>query len=365
MRILFAGESMAGHLAPLISVYEALKRKTDQKDPSHPSEFMLIGTDSDFLKAFIHDTDIAYKSLGNQENYRDSNILTSISMFCKVVAIVFNYMPDVIFVKSGFVALPVVVSGKLFGIPVVVHESDIFPTKIDNLVARFAKRIAISFNKSREFYDQKKVFFSGNPVSLFVAEGNREESMKKFMIEGDKPVVFIMGGSKGAKQINNLVIEILPTLLEKYEIIHQCGIGNYDEVRAKVEDMNIPFLNDYHLFPFLKKSIAEAYAAADLIVSRAGANTVAEIILVGKPSILIPLSSSEGDKQVKNAYYYSEAGAALMLNEKNLKPSLFLNAINGIFESKLKMMEMMRSARKLARPEAADVIADEIIKIAK
>lgn len=365
MRILFAGESVAGHLSPLVSVYESLKVKTGQIDPANPSEFMLLSTDSDFLKAFIHDTDIKYQSLGGQQNHREDNIFTSISFFCKVASIVFKYMPDVIFVKSGFIALPVVVAGKLFAIPVIVHESDIFPTKIDTLVARFSKRIAISFNKSREFYDQKKVFFSGNPVSPFVAEGNREESMKKFMIDGDKPVVFIMGGSRGAQQINSLVIEILPKLLEKYEIIHQCGIGNYNEVRAKVEQMNVPFLNNYHLFPFLKKSIAEAYAVADLIVSRAGANTVAEIILVGKPSILIPLSSSEGDKQVKNAYYYSEAGAALMLNEKNLKPSLFLNAVNGIFESKLKMMEMMRSARKLARPEAADVIADEIIKIAK
>lgn len=362
MRILLAGESTAGHMAPMIAVYEALKKKTDQ-NPSKAAEFMLISTDSDFLKAFVHDTDIKYKSLGEQGEYKESSIRTSLSIFSKVLYIVFDYMPDVIFVKSGFISLPVAIAGKLFGIPVVAHEADIFPTKLDLWISKFSKRVAISFNKSAEFYDKNKVFFSGNPVSSHISSGSREEGRKKFMIESDRPVVLIMAGSKGARQINGLVAEILPTLLQKYEIIHQCGIGNYEEVRAKVEQMNIPFLNSYHLFPFLKKSMADAYAAADLIVSRAGANTVAEIILVGKPSILIPLSVSEGDRQVKNAYYYSEAGAALMLNEKNLKPNLFLNAISGIFENKLKIMEMMRSARKLARPEAADVIAEEIIKV--
>jgi len=174
-----------------------------------------------------------------------------------------------------------------------------------------------------------------------------------------------MGGSKGAKEINDLVVEILPELLQKYEIIHQCGIGDYEGIKTHLQKFNMPLLDDYHLFPFLKQSLANAYAACDLVVSRAGGNTVAEIMLVGKPSVLIPLSGSASDKQNQNAYYFSEAGAAILLNEKNLKPHLFLETIDNLFSSKLKIMEMMREARQLAHPEAADVVADEIIRLGK
>jgi len=174
-----------------------------------------------------------------------------------------------------------------------------------------------------------------------------------------------MGGSEGAEEINRLIIEVLPELLKDYQIIHQCGVGNYDEVRSIVEKMNIFNLSDYHLFPFFKKRIADAYAACDLITSRAGANTVSEIMAVGKPSVLIPLASAVSDKQKMNAFHYSEAGAAVLLGEKNLKPHLLLNVINDIFKNHLKVIEMQRAAKQLANPLAARKIAEEIIKTAK
>jgi UDP-N-acetylglucosamine--N-acetylmuramyl-(pentapeptide) pyrophosphoryl-undecaprenol N-acetylglucosamine transferase len=365
MRILLAGESTAGHLAPIVAVYEELKEKTRELSVHDSIEFMLISTDSDFLKAFVQDTDIKYESLEPEKENQKTSFLTSVKSFFKVLFSVFDYMPDVIFIKGGYVSLPVAIAGKILHIPVIMHESDAAPRDIDKFMARFAKRIAVSFEDTKNFYDPQKVFFSGNPANASIAKADREESRKKFLIDGDKPVLFVMGGSQGAKEINNLVVDILPELLEKYEIIHQCGIGDYEGIKTHLQKMNIPFLDDYHLFPFLKQSLANAYAACDLVISRAGANTVAEIMLVGKPSILIPLSNSESDNQNKNAFYFSEAGAAVLLNERNLKPHLFMETIDNLFASKLKIMEMMKAARQLAHPEAAAIVADEIIKLGK
>jgi UDP-N-acetylglucosamine--N-acetylmuramyl-(pentapeptide) pyrophosphoryl-undecaprenol N-acetylglucosamine transferase len=364
MRILLAGESTAGQLSPLVVVYNSLKEKTKEFSLSDPVEFMLISTESDFLKAFVQNTDIKYEALEENKENQKTNLLTSVKIFFKILYSVFDYMPDVIFVKGGFVSLPVAIAGRILNIPVVMHESDAQPKDIDKFIARFAKRIAVSFKSTEQLYDPAKVFFSGNPINKEVANADREESRKKFLIGGDKPVLFIMSGSKGAKILNDMILETLPELLAKYEIIHQCGIGDFEEIRKRVQKMNVHYLDDYHLFPFLKQTLANAYAACDLVVSRAGANTVAEIMLVGKPSILIPLSS-ESDNQNKNAFFYAETGAAVMINEKNLKPHLFMETVNSIFGSKLKVMEMIRTARTLAHPEAADVVADEIIKLGK
>ena len=365
MRILLAGESTAGNLAPIISVYETLRAKTREENIHETVEFMLISTESDFLRTFVGDTDINFQILNPEQENKKTSLFTSISNFTRIMRNVFNYMPDVIFLKGGFVSLPVAIVGKIFWIPIIMHESDTAPSSIDKFISHFAKRIAISFDLTREFYPAKKVFFSGNPVSVSMAMADYEESKQKLSIDGDKPVIFIMGGSQGAHEINELVVEILPELLEKYEIIHQCGLGDYELIQAHIQKLNIPLLEDYHLFPFMKQSLANAYAVCDLVVSRAGANTVAEIMLVGKPSILLPMPDSESDNQNRNAFFYSEAGAAAILNEKNLKPHLFLDAVHNIFKDKLKMMEMMRAARQLAHPEAADVVADEILKWGK
>ena len=230
---------------------------------------------------------------------------------------------------------------------------------------RLAKKVAVSFDKSKEIYDSPKVLFTGNPVRDFISDGNKEDAMGKFVLNENSPVVLILGGSEGAEEINELVLEILPQLLKKYQIIHQCGVGNYEIVKAKIEKMNIYNLDNYHIFAFFKKRIANAYAAADLIVSRAGANTVSEIMAAGKPSVLIPLASAVSDKQKRNAFNYSESGAAVLLGEKNLKPHLLLNIINEIFENRLKVMEMKRAARQMKQPLAAQKIAEEIMKIAK
>ena len=370
MRILFTGESLKGYLYPIIAVYEKLEKLANESN-FDSLEVMLISSKSHFLQEMLEGRGIPYKVIQAAKQRNSFSPLIFIDFFKFIIGFfqsiiyVFNYMPDVIFSKGGHVSLPVIMVGWIFRIPIIIHESDAVASPMDKFMFRFAKKVAVSFSDSKEIYVSPKVFFSGNPIISFVTQGNKEKSMKNFVLNKEKPVIFIMAGSKGAEEINSLVAEILPDLLRDYQIIHQCGIVNYDKVRSNVEKMNIPNLNDYHLFPFFRERAGDAYAACDLVISRAGANTVAEIMFVGKPSILIPLASAISDKQKKNAFHYSESGAAILLSEKNLKPHLLLNVIHEIFQSHLKAIEMQRAARRLARPEAARKIAEEIIKIAK
>ncbi len=369
MRILFTGESLKGYLYPIIAVYEKLEEITNES--SEPLKVMLISSKSHFLQEMLGGTGIPYKVIQAAKQRNSFSPLIFIDFlkfiigFFQSIIYVFNYMPDVIFSKGGYVSLPVVIVGWIFRIPIIIHESDAIASSMDKFMFRFAKKVAVSFSDSKEIYVSPKVFFSGNPIISFITQGDKEKSMKNFVLNKEKPIIFILAGSKGAEEINSLVMKILPDLLKNYQIIHQCGIVNYDKIRFSVEKMNIPNLNDYHLFPFFRKRAASAYAVCDLVISRAGANTVAEIMAVGKPSILIPLASAISDKQKKNAFQYSKSGAAILLSEKNLKPHLFLNVIHEIFQSHLKTIEMQRAARKLAQPEAARKIADKIIEIAK
>lgn len=369
MRILFTGESLKGYLYPIISVNDELEKTAN--DLSESLEVMLISSKSHFLKEMLEGTGIPYKIIQAPQQRNSFSFLIFFDFFKFIIGFfqslfhLFNYMPDVIFSKGGYVSLPVVLVGWVFRIPIIIHESDAIASRLDKFMFRFAKRVAVSFKDSKEIYVSSKVFFSGNPIVSFITQGKRKESLERFVLSDDKPVVFIMAGSKGAEEINNLVLEIFPELLRKYQIIHQCGIVNYDKVKSAVEKINIPNLNDYHLFPFFKKRAAEAYAACDLVVSRAGANTVAEIMAVGKPSILIPLGSAISDKQKKNAFRYSRSGAAILLSEKNLKPHLFLSIMDELFQNRLKIIEMRRAAKKLSHPDAAQKIVVEIIKLIK
>lgn len=366
MRILFAGEPTKGHLYPIIAVIEKL-RELANKDTEN-AEFMLISAKNDVLDDIFQGTNVPYKTILAPISTKPNPLgyLKFPIGFLQVFFYLFNYMPDLIFLKGGPVSIPVAIIGWIFRIPIMIHESDYDPQPVDKINAKFAKKIAISFQNTISAYkNSKKVVYTGNPVLSVIAAGNRAAAKQEFVLSDDKPVILILAGTLGANLINNLVIEVLPQLLNKYQIIHQCGIDNYDNVRSVVEKMNIKNLNDYHLFPFFKNRAANAYAACDLVVSRAGANTISEIMTVRKPCILIPLSTAVSDEQTKNAFFYSESGAAILVSEKNLKPNLFLSIIAEVFASSLKVIEMERAAKRMAHPDAAEKIAREIVDVIK
>jgi UDP-N-acetylglucosamine--N-acetylmuramyl-(pentapeptide) pyrophosphoryl-undecaprenol N-acetylglucosamine transferase len=204
----------------------------------------------------------------------------------------------------------------------------------------------------------------GNPIRREVLRGSKEEAKNFFKITSDKPVILILGGSQGAQRINDKILEILPQLLENFEVIHQCGERNFNQVKAEARVMMRKDLeNFYHLFPFLKEpELSLAYAISDLVVSRAGSGSIFEIAALEKPSILIPLPESAQNHQVKNAYTYQESKACLVIEEANFTSRFFLERLKSLFSQPEELKKMAKAAKEFSKPQAARIIANYLVE---
>jgi len=369
MRILLVGGGTAGHLIPISAVISEIKKITQEKNLEKP-EFLLI-SDSNQFKEYLIGAEIPCKFIKAAKLRRYWSLKNFIDFFKIPISIVqslwhvFWYMPDVVFSKGGYVALPVVFVSWLYRIPVIIHESDIEPGVSNRISLRFVQKIAVSFKETQKYFPSDKVVLTGNPIRETILKGDKNRAQEIFKLNPEKQTVFIIGGSQGARRLNEILFEILPEILGKCQVIHQCGIKNYNEAKKRIERMNLPQISDYHLFPFLKESMKDAYAAADVIVSRAGANALAEIMALGKPSILIPLPNAAQDHQTKNAFYFSQRGAAILMEEPNLQVHILKGKILGLLDDNLWRMRISRVALSLARPDAARKVAEEVLRLAK
>ena len=214
------------------------------------------------------------------------------------------------------------------------------------------------------YFPAKKILSVGNPIRKEILNGSKKEAKKIFGLTGEKPIILILGGSQGAQRINDTLLIILSDILEKFEIIHQTGQANFEQVKKEAEVVMADDLkNYYHPTPFLNEAeLAVAFQAADLIISRAGAGTIFEIAAVGKPSILVPLFEAAQNHQVKNAYAFAESGAALVIEEANFKPHFLLERLKYIFSWPERLKQMEKKAKDFSRPEAATVIVNYIIE---
>lgn len=278
---------------------------------------------------------------------------------------VYSFMPDVVFSKGGHASFPVVLASWFFRIPIIIHESDSVAGLANSIEGKMANKIAISFSDAGRNFSKKKIILTGNPVRQQILEGDRERAIEEFGLKRDMPTILVLGGSQGAQKINHILLEALAKIVTKVQVIHQCGISNYEDVKQYIFDFGMADIENYHLYPFLLNELNDAYAVSDLVISRAGANNIAEIINLNKPVVLIPLPNSAGGHQMKNAYYYSSRGAALLLDETNLTPNMLYDAIFGILDNKTKQVQMVRAARQLMAPDASLVVAEEIVKLGK
>jgi len=366
MRILFTGGGTGGHLFPIIAVARALKNL--QTPDGSPIEMIFVGPrtigDEVLEKEGIASRNICAGKL--RRYFSGHNFLDFFRVligFLQSLWIVYAYMPNVIFSKGGFGSVPAVLVAWLYKIPVLIHESDTIPGLSARLTAKLCKRIAISFPAAAEFFPAKKTALVGNPVRPEISAGTKEQIKTIFQLSGQKPVLLILGGSQGAKTINDIIFIILNALLKKCEIIHQCGEENLEELKNMI-GANPPA--GYHLFSFLdEEQMRHALAAADLIVSRAGAGSIFEIAATGKPSILIPLPNSASDHQKLNAFEYAKTGATLVVQSENLAPNFLKDRIFALLENPDLLTKMSQAAKSFARPDAASQIAQELLSIAK
>lgn len=373
MKILFTGGGTAGHILPIIAISREIRRIT----PKGKFRFFYIGPSDEFGGILLSQEEIKVKTIlaGKIRRYWNwKDILQNLVdiLFKTPIGIlqaflyIFFLAPDLIFSKGGYGSLPSVFSGWILGTPIFLHESDVTPGFANRFASRFCQKIFVSFS-AREigYFPVKKMVSVGNPIRREILEGSKKEAKTLFKLRGVNPVILILGGSQGAQRINETLLQILPEILANFEVIHQCGEKNFKEVRAEANvTTKEPLKKYYHLFPFFKEEeLKQAYAASDLIVSRAGSGSIFEIAAVGKPAILIPLPRAAQDHQVKNAYAYTKNGAGLVIEEANLTPHFFLEKLKYLISQPEELKKMQNQAKEFSRPRAAKTIAEYIVSL--
>lgn len=370
MRILFTGGGTGGHITPIVAVARELKTIAE-KEQILDLQLFYAGPEDDFAKKLLGEEDIIFipVSSGKLRNYFSFQNFTDIfKIFFGTLQAVWNLflvMPDVIFSKGGYGALPAVLAAVLFRIPLIIHDSDAIPGKVSKFSGRFAKRVGIAFSSAAEFFPKEKTALVGIPVRKRILGGNKKDARDDLEVFSELPVVSFMGGSQGAMKINESALGILRELTDEFEIIHQTGAKNYEDIKAEASVILESAHKDrYHPFGFLEEGkLRDFFASSDLIVSRASATAIFEIAALGKPAVLIPLRNSAQDHQRKNAYEYASGGAAVVIEEANLSPHLLLAEIKKAMSSPEKLKKMSEAAQRFARIDSAEIIAREILKL--
>lgn len=371
MKILFTGGGTAGHIFPIIAVSREIRRLA----PKENLRFFYVGPKDDFAKILLSNEGIEVKSIlagkirryfnwqAILQNFVDILIKSPLG-FLQAFIYVFWLSPDIVFAKGGYGSFSIGLWAWLLQTPVFLHESDVEPGFCSKILSKICSRLFVSFPQT-EYFAFEKMEVVGNPIRREVLTGSEQEARRVFNLRGGKPVILILGGSQGARRINELIISILPQLLDGFEIIHQVGEKLFKEITAQVQALISPELSrSYHFFGFLREEVLKhAYAACDLVVSRAGAGAIFELAALKKPSILIPLSRSAQDHQVKNGYNYAARGAATVIEEANISPHFFLEKIKYLLSQPDALRQMSEKADAFARPEAAREIAQEIVNL--
>jgi UDP-N-acetylglucosamine--N-acetylmuramyl-(pentapeptide) pyrophosphoryl-undecaprenol N-acetylglucosamine transferase len=368
MKILFTGGGTGGHILPIIATVRELRRGLSEEK----MEFYYIGPKDPFGSILLSQEGIEIKRvmagkirryLGFKSIFQNLIDIFKIPIgIIQAFAYIFHLAPDLIFSKGGYGSIPAVIAGWILQVPIFLHESDVCPGLANRFLSKFALEIFVSFPKT-EYFSPQKIYLVGNPIRREILEGAPDVAKKMFNLSGEKPVILILGGSQGAQRINDLTFRILPQLLKDYELIHQCGEGNFKEMKVESKVIAKDLIKYYHLYPFLKElELRQAYAASTLIISRAGAGSIFEIAALGKPSILIPLPESAQNHQVKNAYSYAQSGACIVVEEENLIPHFFLDKLAGLFAQPEQLEKMSRKAKEFSKPKAAKTIAEYIVE---
>lgn len=366
MRILLTGGGTGGHITPILAVVEKIKKQAKQE-----VEFLFIGSADDNSSVLLESKDIKVKNVLCGKLRRYFSFRNFIDIFKVPFGIfqamrhVYIFMPDICFTKGGFASVPGAAAAWIFRIPIISHESDTVPGLANKIIGKLAKIIIVSFQKPLEYFPKKKTILLGNPIREEIIQGSAEKFREEFAILSDKPVIYITAGSQGAIFINAAILSILSQLLEFAEVIHQCGKTDFENVKkiaAEIAGGDFE-KKGYHPRDFIGGELPDIFAAASLIITRAGANTLAEIAAAGKPSIIIPLSGSAGNHQMENAFEFSKAGAAILIEQENLSPNLFLLEIKKILKDAGLSAMMSENVKKLSHPEAADKIAEVILSM--
>lgn len=366
-RVVLTGGVSGGHTFPLIAVSRVLRVRYPQG-----IEFLFIGSEGTFESNAMSAAGIPVKYVLYGKMRRYFSLLNYFDFFKLPIGFVqalwhlLWFMPDAVFSKGGAASVPVVLAARLYRIPVLIHDSDSVAGRANVFLSKFVQKIAIAYPSAAQFFPADKTILTGNPVRSEVYSGSVESARAILSLLPEKKTILVIGGSQGARGLNIATLRILPALLMKgIQVIHQVGTQNIGDVSTLASELGVPLQGgDYHPVPFLDpQALGDAYAAADLVISRAGAGSIAEIAANKKALILVPLPSAANDEQRKNAYDIAALGGALVLEESNLGEHLFLEKITELLNNDGLRSEMGEKLSVFFRPDAAERIADGVIDL--
>ena len=331
-KIILTGGGTAGHVTPNLALLPALQKEG--------FEIRYIGSYNGIERRLIEEAGIPYDGIssGKLRRYFDvknfSDPLRVLKGYAESLKLIRKYKPDVLFSKGGFVAVPVVLAAKHYKVPVIIHESDMTPGLANKICIPSAKKVCCNFPETLKYLPEDKAVLTGSPIREELLSGDRLSGLQYAHLSADLPVILVIGGSLGSVTVNQAVRSILPELLEKFQVIHICGKGNLDE--------SLIGTKGYVQYEYVDKPLRHLFAAADLVISRAGANSICEILALRKPNILIPLSAaaSRGD-QILNAKSFAAQGFSTLLQEEDLTAETLRRAIDDTYQNRQTFIDKM------------------------
>ena len=334
-RIILTGGGTAGHVTPNIALLPRLKELN--------YDIHYIGSYNGIEKELIEQFGIPYHGISSGklrryfsvQNFTDPfRVLKGLGEAKKLVKVL---DPDVIFSKGGFVSVPVVLAGKSRHVPTIIHESDMTPGLANKISMPSAVKICCNFPETMKHLPDGKAVLTGSPIRQELLSGDKYKALEFLHFTSDKPVIMVVGGSLGSVAVNDAVRSVLPELLQSFQVVHLCGKGKIDE--------SLKDLKGYAQFEYIKDELRDLFALADIVISRAGANAICELLALRKPNLLIPLSAraSRGD-QILNARSFERQGFSLVIEEEQLTKEALLNAVHNLYENRDTFVNAMHNS---------------------
>ncbi|MCM1063139.1 MAG: undecaprenyldiphospho-muramoylpentapeptide beta-N-acetylglucosaminyltransferase [Eubacterium sp.] len=354
-KIVLTGGGTAGHVTPNIALLPTLK------DAGY--EITYMGSYDGIEKKLISDFDIPYVgiSTGKFRRYLDLQNLTDpfrvIKGFSEARKFLKTYRPDVVFSKGGFVSVPVVRAAASLDIPCIIHESDMTPGLANKLCVSAAAKICCNFPETLKLLPQNKAVLTGSPIREELSRGNKIAGLNMCGFTANKPVIMVIGGSLGASNVNKAVRDALPKLLPDFQVVHLCGKDKMDNLLLTTPG--------YKQFEYIKSELKDLFAMADIVISRAGANAICELLALKKPNILIPLpaSSSRGD-QILNAQSFESQGFSIVISEDDLLTDLLVNKVHELYSTRQTYIEAMSKSGQMDSVKTIMGLLEEAARLA-
>jgi len=365
MRLMVTGGGTGGHVYPALSALEAV---LDQPSAGAKAEDILwVGSHEGVERDIVGRTAYGYAAVSTGP-LRGANPLQALQSGWLILRVAWQargllrrWRPAAVLATGGFVSVPMALAAWLRRVPLLVYLPDMEPGLAVKALARIATRVAVSFESAAQHLPGAVV--TGYPVRRVLFETSRDDARAALALERDTPMLLVMGGSRGARSINQALQQALPRLLPRVQVLHITGLVDYDECLAMRAQQPAELQARYHVYAYLHEEMVLALAAADLVIARSGAATLGEFPAVGLPAVLVPYPYA-GQHQRVNAAYLADAGAAIVLEDDRLAQEL-LPALERLLGDREALQRMSLAARALSKPRAAARIAEELVSIAK